>query len=399
MQREVNRIRLFHFMTSATFLFVIAEIASAADAIQPLPSFPPDRVLVIGLIVFLMVFLFICLFWWWQKVEQSSYFGILFQDTIEFNETSRLRAPIDKDWERGTYLNEIFRGETLRGEQWVAAHERPLPSDELSNLARELDREYEVEGIKRIMEIPEIGMVSGGGTRIPGSGDGFSIDPWLQQVTGETAEFATRRKEIEEKKKEYFQQRREFRKKADEWVRKAQAWAHQRYEEDLEKVKKLAAEQAKRAMGGADFSAIRGRGPEFVLEFTAVVVIIFAAVILGVGGILTNEQIGTLLAAIAGYVLGKATTRGSSAQVQVVSDKTSEQKTGGANRANESPPKEDGNKEDGLPPKGRSNQRGGSTSKENDNQVNGSAPKGRGNQGGGSTSKENDNQVNRTAPK
>src|SRR5271166_4742589 len=51
-----------------------------------------------------------------------------------------------------------------------------------------------------------------------------------------------------------------------------------------------------------------GRGPSFVLEFTAIVVIIFAAVTLGILGVLSGQQIGTLLAAIAGYVLGKATS-------------------------------------------------------------------------------------------
>ena len=76
---------------------------------------------------------------------------------------------------------------------------------------------------------------------------------------------------------------------------------------------------------------------------------------LGIVGQLSNEQIGTLLASIAGYVLAKATTRGSSAQVQVmsdktpeqntegdkqvVSDKTPEQGTGGSNQENNSPPK------------------------------------------------------------
>jgi hypothetical protein len=39
----------------------------------------------------------------------------------------------------------------------------------------------------------------------------------------------------------------------------------------------------------------------------------FAAVILGLAAVLKNEQIGTLLAAIAGYVLGKANSRNQSA--------------------------------------------------------------------------------------
>jgi hypothetical protein len=59
-----------------------------------------------------------------------------------------------------------------------------------------------------------------------------------------------------------------------------------------------------------DISIFRGRGPAFILEFTALVVIIFSAVILGILGILDSNQIGTLLAAIAGYVLGRSTNQG-----------------------------------------------------------------------------------------
>jgi hypothetical protein len=58
-----------------------------------------------------------------------------------------------------------------------------------------------------------------------------------------------------------------------------------------------------------DLAVLRGRGAEFVLEFTTIVVLIFAAIALGILGILETQQIGTLLAAIAGYVLGRASTR------------------------------------------------------------------------------------------
>jgi hypothetical protein len=73
-------------------------------------------------------------------------------------------------------------------------------------------------------------------------------------------------------------------------------------------VKASAVQSAEQALK-VDLSAIQGRGPEFILEFTAIIVIIFAAVILGVGSVLDSQQIGTLLAAIAGYVLGKAASR------------------------------------------------------------------------------------------
>jgi hypothetical protein len=105
---------------------------------------------------------------------------------------------------------------------------------------------------------------------------------------------------------------RTFDEKAVNWVRHAKAQAWDWYQADLTEKKKEAAERAKLLLN-VDFSALRGRGPEFVLEFTAVVVIIFAAVILGVLGVLDSNQIGTLLAAIAGYVLGKGTSRNQAA--------------------------------------------------------------------------------------
>ncbi len=194
MPRVMNKIRSFHIMTSATFWFVIAEIASAADQTpKALPLLTDYHFVVILAIVILMVILFYLLFRWWQKVEQSSYFGMLFRDTIEFNETSRLRAPIDAAWKRGKYWNEILRGETERGERWVEGHPRRSRMT-ISKLAKELHYEYDLINIQQeTMEIPEpeIGMVSGGVNRIPGSGnprpgsgDGFRsmYDPWGLRV-------------------------------------------------------------------------------------------------------------------------------------------------------------------------------------------------------------------------
>jgi hypothetical protein len=56
--------------------------------------------------------------------------------------------------------------------------------------------------------------------------------------------------------------------------------------------------------------SLLGGGWAFLLEFSTVIVIIFAIVILGILGVLAGEQISTILAAIAGYVLGKASGGG-----------------------------------------------------------------------------------------
>lgn len=84
--------------------------------------------------------------------------------------------------------------------------------------------------------------------------------------------------------------------------------ARDNYNKDVVNARKQAKDLAKKA-AKVDLNVLRGRGPEFVLEFTAVVVLVFAVTILGLLLVLKSEPIATLLAAIAGYVLGRAATR------------------------------------------------------------------------------------------
>jgi hypothetical protein len=116
----------------------------------------------------------------------------------------------------------------------------------------------------------------------------------------------------QEKEKLFWTGFQQFGEEIRDWAEKTREGARYCYSQDLEESKKAAEDAADEALS-VDLSAIRGRGPEFVLEFTAIVIIIFAAVILGLAAVLKNEQIGTLLAAIAGYVLGKANSRNQSA--------------------------------------------------------------------------------------
>jgi hypothetical protein len=54
--------------------------------------------------------------------------------------------------------------------------------------------------------------------------------------------------------------------------------------------------------------SLLGGGFSFLLEFSTVIVIIFTLLILGLIGSLGGNEISTILASIAGYVLGKATS-------------------------------------------------------------------------------------------
>lgn len=82
--------------------------------------------------------------------------------------------------------------------------------------------------------------------------------------------------------------------------------AKRRYREDVGKADGEASRRASDALGEVDIGVLRGRGPQFLLHFTAVVVIILTTLSLGILGRLSSEQLGTILAAIAGYVLGQS---------------------------------------------------------------------------------------------
>lgn len=83
------------------------------------------------------------------------------------------------------------------------------------------------------------------------------------------------------------------------------------------KIRVSARDYAQKLLPGIDVSAFGG-GWIFVLEFTTIIFIIFAALALGFVGVLGSEQIGTILAAIAGYVLGKSTSMKSPEGAEIV---------------------------------------------------------------------------------
>lgn len=87
------------------------------------------------------------------------------------------------------------------------------------------------------------------------------------------------------------------------------------YEDRRRHIDAEALRRAKRKVPESMDISLLGGGWIFLLEFSTVIVIIFAVVILGILGTLQSQEISTILAAIAGYVLGKAAgTAGRSAK-------------------------------------------------------------------------------------
>jgi hypothetical protein len=87
-----------------------------------------------------------------------------------------------------------------------------------------------------------------------------------------------------------------------------------RYNEKREELERIALQRAKGKVPASFDISLLGGGYSFLLEFSTVIVIIFTLLILGVLKIMEGKDISTILAAIAGYVLGKATSEAKKAQ-------------------------------------------------------------------------------------
>jgi hypothetical protein len=276
-------------------------------------------------IIMLMALLFYFLFAWSNRVERSGFFAVLHRETIENIEYARLAAPIEEQWMRGDYQRELIEAHSNRAQAWAKEgdeNRKPDPGNRLRSLARQVGRPWELDDAEsqvlrefRVMEDPWAAPTRppglsarrghGGLGGVPGGGGG---------APGRAVERTPEEHQLET---EFDTMLDDYGGRLKAWVDRARTRVAQCREQDLAEIRARAKAQADRALD-VDFSALRGRGSEFVLEFTTVVVIIFAAVILGVLRVLDTQQIGTLLAAIAGYVLGRA-SRGRSAQAEATS--------------------------------------------------------------------------------
>lgn len=95
-----------------------------------------------------------------------------------------------------------------------------------------------------------------------------------------------------------------------------------RYETLRQKAEAEALERAEKKIPRSIDISLLGGGWAFLLEFSTVIVIIFTLLIFGILGTLEGTEISTILAAIAGYVLGKATA-GTKPQERPVGEATS----------------------------------------------------------------------------
>ena len=242
---------------------------------------PPETYSVGALSVAIVVFAVLgLLFWlqlyWSNKLDQAGYLGTLYKDTLEEIEYKRLKSECDNRLNAGEYDKAV-----ARDVKWLTENPRPDEPEGYQSFSRRPGGYVPplLPGLPRSSSTGGLGGSTGSGIQ---ENPGGAPDP----------------KFIEDEHK-----RRD-------WDEKLQAKVNANYSQDLANVRNKAAELASKAIN-IDLSVLRGRGAEFVLGFTTIVAIVFAAVALGVLGKLDSQQIGTLFAAISGYVLGRATaTRG-----------------------------------------------------------------------------------------
>ena len=103
-------------------------------------------------------------------------------------------------------------------------------------------------------------------------------------------------------------------------LKACEAWSDkekERYENLRKELPAKAKEAAeKRVPKSWDALSLLGGGYSFLLEFSTVIVIIFSILCLGFLGILGGQDIATILAATAGYVLGKASAARSESKTE-----------------------------------------------------------------------------------
>jgi hypothetical protein len=296
-------------------------LASELEKLRRVSALPAaSRVGITLAMIALMGGTFYGLFKWEHAIEQSDFFPGVCEDAAEKFELTRLAAPIDEKCERATCLKEICLENIPLGRTGVEQVEpRPACDRKWQEKARDLAMGREIDRIERgLWPLPD---AREGTTANPFAGGSRNARPrsgLLGGLGGSGVRVEMQAKlEADPDVEACREALRLHDAEATQWVRHARAQARDWYQTDLAEVKKVAAERAMLLLD-VDFSALRGRGPEFVLEFTAVVVIIFAALVLGVLGVLDSHQIGTLLAAIAGYVLGKATSRNQAAAISTL---------------------------------------------------------------------------------
>lgn len=259
----------------------------------------------LGLVVVIFVvaaFFFRQVFRFSGRLDHTSYLSTVITTAMSDAEMRQILRQLDEDFDRGRYHEKV-----LLDDNWLslASNRRPKPDPvvaEEPEVQRDEDAMQSWRGISPGPGYDDPWRTSGpprlGYTRLPGAIDEGRSSPTPEQ----------------ERTRQLIEQ---YKRDVQNWRIKVDREARRRYGQEVDE-KRLSAEvKARSVLGQIDLGVLRGRGPQFLLQFTAIVVIILSTVALGILGKLSPEQSGTILAAVAGYVLGKSADSGAPASNQM----------------------------------------------------------------------------------
>jgi hypothetical protein len=95
------------------------------DKTQLLP--PNQRFYAIVGLILTMGLLFAFLFSWQRRIEQSGYFARIYKEAVTNIEESRHAGPIQENWAKGKYVEELLNEATQRARDWREKNHYAIP--------------------------------------------------------------------------------------------------------------------------------------------------------------------------------------------------------------------------------------------------------------------------------
>lgn len=254
---------------------------------------PQTTVAVIIVMIALLAWVFWLFIHFGRRLSERGYLGPLTSDALARAEIARIEDALREDLRKGVYAATININQTEFRERYKIP-----PNEEAPYLVPGVTIDESGNVLKSASEWDSTDYWSS-----PGD-DYYYTDYGDESLSQEEL----KRREDENKKREDERKKREDERKKRQRFQNAYRDEQLRlYREDLVNQRNAARVRARALVPDIDVSSFGG-GWIFVLEFTTIIFIVFTALTLGFVGVLGSEMIGTILASVAGYVLGKSST-------------------------------------------------------------------------------------------
>jgi hypothetical protein len=299
----------------------------------PTPQTPDDiltklgRPTVVGLIslmTLLMALVFVLVIWFGRRLSMRGYLGPLAQDAIARAEIARREVILREDLVTGRMITEIeFQPNSNQFKQRYQIPLEDNPPDLIPGIKiDETGLPLEVGWGSRTGGLGGSGISGRPGAYLPGlyvppyGGEGDELPLWPDDIRRWPADRLKSERNATvaaEGDTNAIRKDKAAKLNSIQWEineRFTHGYRQEQLDAFQKKRAKMVIDERKRAedlLPTMDVSSFGG-GWVFVLEFTTIIFIVFAVLSLGLLGVLKSEPIATILAAIAGYVLGKSTS-------------------------------------------------------------------------------------------